>query len=485
MGPPLAEDVRQEVDSFIEQVAFAKFRFENYDGGIPAHAEPEQSGIFLLTEDGRWQFHPENSTKYFFGGLDAYGVQTQETDGQSCSVLLYDNDNPSVQASFAIPATGSEELQSTIADCRVEAVSQAEDLARPGPDLSEAQLKERLQTIQRGLRDMATARKRIELQVEQLFSMDAKLHNQARQALTQNRENVAREALTRRANVAAQIKSLRVQNLKLIHQEDRLLSVPLQHLGPVSLHCATVERTVESKPHSESEATPTLALQNAWWQGIEPAMLRGVELNPGRKPDYTGKLYVTERAGLKDDGPTKVWGLYYRGSMFGNRWWLPLSGVSKIELAEADIHPNGMGCIGFGLVGMAAVLAAKEVSQHRAKAVRLLTVTDRKGTVYHFQTNTPASYVVNKLANLVQLYTAKVNADRRVLTEETAAMHEELQEAAEEKRKAEIREQAQAIAEAMAPHGSVADELVKLAQLKEAGVLTEEEFAAQKAKLLS
>jgi hypothetical protein len=64
-------------------------------------------------------------------------------------------------------------------------------------------------------------------------------------------------------------------------------------------------------------------------------------------------------------------------------------------------------------------------------------------------------------------------------------MHEELQEAAEEKRKAEIREQAQAIAEAMAPHGSVADELVKLAQLKEAGVLTEEEFAAQKAKLLS
>jgi hypothetical protein len=32
---------------------------------------------------------------------------------------------------------------------------------------------------------------------------------------------------------------------------------------------------------------------------------------------------------------------------------------------------------------------------------------------------------------------------------------------------------------------SVADELAKLAQLKEAGVLTEEEFAAQKAKLLS
>ena len=31
----------------------------------------------------------------------------------------------------------------------------------------------------------------------------------------------------------------------------------------------------------------------------------------------------------------------------------------------------------------------------------------------------------------------------------------------------------------------MADKLTKLAQLKEAGVLTEEEFAAQKAKLLS
>ena len=33
--------------------------------------------------------------------------------------------------------------------------------------------------------------------------------------------------------------------------------------------------------------------------------------------------------------------------------------------------------------------------------------------------------------------------------------------------------------------GSVADELAKLAQLRDSGVLTEEEFAAQKARLLA
>jgi hypothetical protein len=96
-----------------------------------------------------------------------------------------------------------------------------------------------------------------------------------------------------------------------------------------------------------------------------------------------------------------------------------------------------------------------------------------------------ASYVVEKLGNVVQLYTAKVGADTQVLADEKALMNDELRKAEDEKRKAEIREQAQAIAQAVASPLSVADELAKLAQLKEAGVLTEEEFAAQKAKLLS
>jgi len=42
-----------------------------------------------------------------------------------------------------------------------------------------------------------------------------------------------------------------------------------------------------------------------------------------------------------------------------------------------------------------------------------------------------------------------------------------------------------ALAHAVAPQLSVADELAKLAQLKEAGVLSDDEFGAEKAKLLS
>ncbi|MGA3354866.1 MAG: SHOCT domain-containing protein [Acidimicrobiales bacterium] len=466
----------------MDQVAFARFPFENYDGGIPAHTEPEQSGIFLLTNDGRWQFHPENSSEYFFGGLAAYTIQAQETGEQSCAVLLYDNENSSVRASCALPTTGAAELQNAIAECRAEALRQAGDPRTAA--LSETQLEQQLQQFRRGLVDIANARKRIELQVEHLLSADTKLQNQARQALTQNNRDVAREALTRRATIATQIKALTAQELQLNEQEDRILSVNQQRLGPTSLHCPTAERRVELMPPNESEATPTLASQKAWWEGVQPAKLRGLELNPGRRPDYTGTLYVTERAGLKDDGPSKVWGLYYKGGLLGGGWWLPLGGVSKFELAEADIHPSGTGFIGFGLVGMAAVLAARSVSQHRAKAVRVLTITDRKGTAHQFQTKLSSGYVVKRLGNLVQLYTAKVAADTQVLAEERSLMNEELLKAEDETRKAAIREQAEAIAQAVAPRVSVADELAKLAQLKEAGVLTEEEFAAQKAKLL-
>jgi hypothetical protein len=224
-----------------------------------------------------------------------------------------------------------------------------------------------------------------------------------------------------------------------------------------------------------------------WWAGIQPAKLYGLELDPGKKPDYTGTLHVAERGGLKDADPTKVWGLYYKGAPIGGRkWWLPLAGVSKIELNEADPHPSGSGgWIGFGPVGIAAVLAARGVSQHRAKAVRVLTITDAKQNVYHFQTKLPADRVVAALSSLMQLWVThlQVLAATKERVEAETAAHQ--REEAEEKRKAEIREQAAAIAQAVAPHVSVADELTKLAQLKEAGVLSEEEFAAQKAKLLS
>ena len=64
---------------------------------------------------------------------------------------------------------------------------------------------ELLQQMRRGIADVATARKRIELQANQLQQSAAKLEGQARQALSQNREDLAREALSRRAALTSEL----------------------------------------------------------------------------------------------------------------------------------------------------------------------------------------------------------------------------------------------------------------------------------------
>src|SRR6202041_2144676 len=72
-------------------------------------------------------------------------------------------------------------------------------------DLSYEKQLEQLQQVRRGVADVATARKRIELQAQQLKAAADKLQAQARQAMAANREDLAQEALTRRASIASQL----------------------------------------------------------------------------------------------------------------------------------------------------------------------------------------------------------------------------------------------------------------------------------------
>ncbi|GAB4585596.1 PspA/IM30 family protein [Nocardia sp. IFM 10818] len=81
---------------------------------------------------------------------------------------------------------------------------------------------ELLAQVQRGLADVATSRKRIELQDNQLQQSADRLQRQAGQAVTQGRDDLAREALTRRAAVQEQRERLRPQHDELAAQETKL-----------------------------------------------------------------------------------------------------------------------------------------------------------------------------------------------------------------------------------------------------------------------
>ncbi len=81
---------------------------------------------------------------------------------------------------------------------------------------------ELLQKVRRGVADVATSRKRVELQVNRLQQQSGKLHEQAQKALAVGREDLAREALTRRSGVEQQIADLSAQHAALQAEEEKL-----------------------------------------------------------------------------------------------------------------------------------------------------------------------------------------------------------------------------------------------------------------------
>ena len=86
----------------------------------------------------------------------------------------------------------------------------------------EEQLRQ-LQNVKRGIADVATAKKRLELQYNSMQQQVDKLDGQAKDALTANREDLAREALARKAAVEAQLSGLMEQGQQLEAQQTKLI----------------------------------------------------------------------------------------------------------------------------------------------------------------------------------------------------------------------------------------------------------------------
>ncbi len=89
-------------------------------------------------------------------------------------------------------------------------------------DLSYEQMLDQITQVRRALVDIAASRKRIELQEQQLGHTVDHLQDQAKGALAQGKEDLAREALSRKAAAQAQIDDMDSQHQQLTEQEDKL-----------------------------------------------------------------------------------------------------------------------------------------------------------------------------------------------------------------------------------------------------------------------
>ena len=82
---------------------------------------------------------------------------------------------------------------------------------------------ELLQKVRRGVADVATSRKRVELQVNQINGEMEKLTASAQRALEVGREDLAREALTRKSGLQQQAEDLMTQYSTLQDEEEKLV----------------------------------------------------------------------------------------------------------------------------------------------------------------------------------------------------------------------------------------------------------------------
>jgi len=172
------------------------------------------------------------------------------------------------------------------------ALDKAED-PRETLDYSYEKQLELLQKVRRGVADVATSRKRIELQIQNLAQQTDKLSEQAKAALAGGREDLAREALTRKSGLQTQIADLQVQLAQLQDQEEKLIVASQQLQAKVDAF-RTKKETIKAT-YSAAEAQTKI---NEAFAGIS-SELGDVGLAVQRAEDKTAQMQA--RAGAIDE----------------------------------------------------------------------------------------------------------------------------------------------------------------------------------------
>jgi phage shock protein A len=109
-----------------------------------------------------------------------------------------------------------------------------------------------LQDVKRGVVDVTTSKKRLKMQTAQLEQNVVKLETQARDALAAGREDLARQALERKALVQRQLQDLDRQVDQLEQQQEKLVSSEKQLTAKVEAFRS--EKEVIKAQYSAAEA---------------------------------------------------------------------------------------------------------------------------------------------------------------------------------------------------------------------------------------
>ncbi len=113
---------------------------------------------------------------------------------------------------------------STVVQAKMNKIMDKVEDPRETLDLSYEKQLQLLQNVKRGVAEVTTSKKRIELQKAKLQMSIDKLDSQAKEALQANREDLARKALENKAALQAQSASLDQQIADLNDQQQKLMA---------------------------------------------------------------------------------------------------------------------------------------------------------------------------------------------------------------------------------------------------------------------
>lgn len=89
------------------------YRVTNYDGGLSFHPDPEPKGRLLLSEK-KWELRFDGSNRYVHGGLARLPLTATPTGPNSCHVVIADAVDPAIRAGFDLPETSVQELSDAL-----------------------------------------------------------------------------------------------------------------------------------------------------------------------------------------------------------------------------------------------------------------------------------------------------------------------------------------------------------------------------------
>jgi phage shock protein A len=136
------------------------------------------------------------------------------------------------------------------------AVDKAEDPSQ-ALDLSYQKQLDALQQARRSVADVLTSEKRLEMQADQLRQSVAKLQNQARTALVQGKEDLAKEALTRAQVAQTQLDGL-TQQIATVKQQEQKLEITVQKLQ-TRIETFRMQRDTMKAQYQAAQATTNVS----------------------------------------------------------------------------------------------------------------------------------------------------------------------------------------------------------------------------------